>query len=119
MNIGVVFVSTGGNKMMRALRSLRRMEPGLKVYISMDTSAKSWYPDPPMSEFEKLPNVIVRSNPNNCYVNGAMNAAMAWMAELGYDHVCMFHDDIIFSPFKEHQGDLSLWFSKVDTDPLL
>jgi len=119
MNIGVVFVSTGGNKMMRALRSLRRMEPDLTVYISMDTTAKSWYPYPPLSDFASQPNVIVRSNPNNCYVNGAMNAAMSWMAELGYDHVCMFHDDIIFSPFKEHQGDLSRWFAKVETDPLL
>jgi len=119
MNIGVVFVSTGGNKMMRALRSLRRMEPELTVHISMDTQAKSWYSDPPLSEFERLPNVIVRDSRNNCYVNGAMNAAMQWMKDLGYDHACMFHDDIIFSPFADHKGDLSRWFDCVAENPVL
>src|SRR5262252_108881 len=119
MNIGVVFVSTGGNKMMRALRSLRRMEPDLTVHISMDTEAKSWYPDPPLTAFASLPNVIVRSIRNDCYVNGAMNRAMAWMQELGYDYVCMFHDDIIFSPFAEHKLDLSRWFQAVEETPIL
>jgi hypothetical protein len=119
MNIGVVFVSTGGNKMMHALRSLRRMEPDLPVHISMDVSAKSWYPYPLLSEFESQPNVKVRCIENNCYVNGAMNAAMAWLAELGYSHVCMFHDDIIFSPFADHRGDLSHWFTEAEKHPLL
>jgi hypothetical protein len=119
MNIGIVFVSTGGNKMIRALRSLRRMEPDVTVHISMDAAARSFYPHPPLSDFESQPNVVVRVIENNCYVNGAMNAAMLWMAELGYSHVAMFHDDIIFSPFMEHRGDLTKWFGKVAEHPLL
>ena len=101
MKTGVVFTSTGGNKMIRAIRSLRRMEPDITVHICFDVKARSWYPSPPMSEFEKLPNVAIKCIPDNrFYVNGIMNKAMAWMKELGYDHVAMFHDDIIFSPFK-------------------
>jgi hypothetical protein len=119
VRLGIVFVSTGGNKMMRALRSLRRMEPDLPVNILLDTRAKSWYPTPTFEAFASLPNVEVRASNNTCYVNGAMNAAMAWMAELGCTHACMFHDDIIFSPFSEHRGDLSRWFKRVEEDPLL
>lgn len=118
MNIGVVFVSTGGEKMLRAIRSLRRMEPDIPIHISMDVGAKSFYPSPPLSAFA-LPNVTVHPITNDCYVNGAMNAAMGWMRDLGYSHAAMFHDDIIFSPFAEHHGDLSRWFDRVAADPLL
>jgi hypothetical protein len=121
MKIGIVFVSTGGNKTMRAIRSLRRMEPeSLTIHICMDVDAKSWYSSPAVDEFERLPNVVVRRvHGNKFYVNGIMNHAMAWMKELGYDHVCMLHDDIIFSPFKDHAGDLSHWFKMVEVNPLL
>src|SRR5215469_14276639 len=119
MDIGVVFVSTGGNKMLRALRSLRRMEPTLPVYISLDIGAKSWYPDPPYSVFEQLDNVTVKPIHNDCYVNGAMNAAMSWMKDLGYQYACLFHDDIIFSPFADHRGNLTHWFDQLSVDPIL
>jgi hypothetical protein len=119
MNIGIVFVSTGGNKMLRALRSFRRMEPSLPVHITLDTRAKSWYPSPPLSTFESLPNVKVRDIENHCYVNGAMNAAMGWMRDLGYSHACLFHDDIIFSPFPDHHENISYWLERASSDPLL
>jgi len=120
MRTGVVFISTGGNKMIRAYRSFRRMEPDLTVHLFIDVGARSYYHSPPMSEFEKLPNTaILCTITNRFYVNGAMNQAMEWMKGLGYDHVCMFHDDIIFSPFEEHRRDLSKWFEKIQEDPLL
>lgn len=119
MNVGIVFVSTGGEKMLRALRSFRRMEPSLPVHITLDTRAKSFYPSPPLDHFASLPNVLVRDIENRCYVNGAMNAAMSWMRDLGYSHACLFHDDIIFSPFPSHAGDLSRWLEHIPADPLL
>lgn len=121
-NIGVCFVGTGGNKMVRALRSFRRSEPSLPVHIVFDTSTNSWARNSqvyPASLFENESNVLVRCIANSAYVNGAYNQAMRWLNELGYTHACMFHDDTIFSPLPEHVGHISEWLKRVDTDPEL
>lgn len=101
MNPGVVFVSTGGEKMVRALRSLRRVEPDLPVHIVMDLSSRTWGKNsqsPALSWFEAQPSTLVRGVTNTAYINGALNAGMRWMEELGHSHGCLFHDDVIFSP---------------------
>ena len=86
VNVGVVFVGTGGNKMVRALRSFERAEPTLPVHIVFDTSTNSWGRNRvhyPSNYFESQPNVLVRCISNSGYVNGAFNQALAWLEELG------------------------------------
>jgi hypothetical protein len=118
--VGVVFVGTGGNKMVRALRSFRRTEPDLPVHIVFDTSTNTWlknYESPPITYFESQPNVLVRGISNSGYINGAFNQAVRWIADLGYSHVCALHDDTVFSPLPENRYHLSEWFPRLDTDP--
>jgi hypothetical protein len=121
MNIGVCFVGTGGNKMVRALRSFQRAEPDLPIHIVFDTSTNSWarnVQSHPASSFEQ-DNVKVRCITNTGYVQGAFNAGIRWLAELGYSHACMFHDDTVFSPLPENLGHVSEWFMRLDNDPEL
>jgi len=119
LNIGVCFVGTGGYKMVRALRSFRKAEPDLPVHIIFDTSTNSWARNAqmlPASWFESQPNVKVRCIQNYAYVNGAFNAALRWLDELGYPIACLFHDDVVFSPLEENKGDVSSWFARIETD---
>lgn len=118
MNAGVVFVSTGGYKMMRALRSFRRGEPTLPVHIAIGTGSRVWERNDaavPSSEFERQPNVMVRHTSSNGYINGYFNEAIKWMRELGYSHVCCLHDDTVFSPLPENEHWLSTqWMPNTD-----
>jgi len=112
-SVGLVFASTGGNKMVRALRSLRRTEPELPVHIIFDTSSKTWNKNketPTLEWFERQPNVKIECIENKALINGCLNAAVHWMGRLGYDYACLFHDDVVFSPLPEHQGHISKWF---------
>jgi hypothetical protein len=122
MKIGIVFVSTGGKKMMRALRSFRRTEPEVPVHIAFATSSKVWprnnYEFPSLL-FEREPNVQIRLISSTGWINGCFNEAIKWMRELGYDSACLFHDDIVFSPLPEHRHHVTEWFSRIETDPEL
>src|SRR5208282_6616548 len=120
MSVGVAFVSTGGSKVARALRSLRRTEPSLPVHIVFNTSANSWARNAethPPATFEREPNVLVRCITNSGYVNGSFNAAVRWLQDLGYSHACVLQDDTIFSPLAEHRFHLSEWFPRIESDP--
>jgi len=67
-NIGVVFASTGGNKIVRALRSFHRMEPELSVHIIFDTSSNTWKADKGhqmLTWFDQQPNVKTRCIENS------------------------------------------------------
>jgi hypothetical protein len=122
LNIGVCFVGTGGNKMVRALRSFRRVEPTLPVHIIFDTSTNSWKRNVQTLDhgwFENQPNVQVRHIENSACVNGAFNKGISWLRDLGYDCACMFHDDIVFSSLPENRGHISEWFERIETDPAL
>jgi hypothetical protein len=122
LNVGVAFVGTGGYKMVRALRSFRRAEPDLPVHVVFDTSTNSWQRNVQMVRaewFAAQPNVKVRCITNDAYVNGAFNAGIRWLADLGYPIVCMFHDDVVFSPLPENRGHVTEWFGRLDTDPEL
>jgi len=122
MSVGVVFVSTGGNKMMRALRSLRRTEPRLPVHIAFSTSSKVWPRNNaqlPYTSFESEPNVLTRLISSPGWINGCFNESIKWMRELGYTHACTIHDDVVFSPLAEHYHHLSKWFSRLESDPEL
>lgn len=120
MKLGLVFVSTGGNKMVRALRSLRIGEPSLPVHIILVTSTRSWEKSRdavPASYFESQQNVTVRQISTGAYINGSFNEAMKWMKELGYTHACSIHDDVIFSPLPENASHLSEWFTRIEQEP--
>src|SRR6266576_840609 len=121
MSVGISFISTGGHKMVRALRSLRRAEPNLPVYIVLDTSSMTWKSDRDNnpSLFQRQPNVQVRTIQNNAHINGALNKAVEWMKELKYDYVCLFHDDIVFSSLEEHRGHISEWLKRLESDSRL
>lgn len=118
MKTAIAFASTGGQKMVRALRSLRRTEPELPVHIILDISSKTWKENsnPSPEYFEQQPNVKLKCVHNVAYINGALNAGMRWIAELGYDYGCLFHDDVIFSPLLAHQGHLSEWFKRLESE---
>lgn len=104
MNIGVVFASTGGEKMARALRSFRRSEPTFPVHIVLDVASNTWKDNPgiPPEWFVQQPGVALRCFESEFYLNGTFNEAVRWMRELGYEYVCLFHDDVIFSPLINH-----------------
>lgn len=122
MSVGVVFVSTGGNKMVRALRSFRRTEPDLPVHIALATSSKVWPANEaqvPTEYFVREPNVKVLHTYSTGWINGCFNEAIRWMAQLGYSHVCCLHDDTIFSSLPENSLHLSEWLARTEADPLL
>jgi hypothetical protein len=122
VKIGVVFVSTGGNKMTRALRSFRRTEPDVPVHIAFATSSRVWESNSaqvPVSTFESQPNVLVRLIHSTAWINGCFNLAISWMRELGYDSACIFHDDIIFSPLPSHLHHITGWFDRIEREPEL
>jgi len=120
MSVGVVFVSTGGNKIARALRSFRRTEPDLPVHIAFATSSKVWPANEvqvPTEYFVRQPNVKVLHTYSTGWINGCFNEAINWMRQLGHSHVCCLHDDTIFSPLPENVGDLSKWLAYAESSP--
>jgi hypothetical protein len=120
MPVGVVFISTGGGKMARALRSFRRMEPTLPVHIVFDTSCNSWMrnreeisPD----WFAAQLNVKVLHIYSTGWINGSFNEAIRWMQQLGHSHACCLHDDTVFSSLPENSGDISKWLAYAESSP--
>lgn len=115
MSTGLVFVTTGGSKMVRALRSFRRTEPDLPVHIAMATSSKVWEGNNsavPSSYFESQPNVQLRHVSTSGYINGSFNEAIKWMRELGHSHACTIQDDVVFSPLPKNRYHISSWFDR-------
>jgi hypothetical protein len=104
---GVVIASTGGTKLTRTLRSLRRMEPDLAPHVVLDVSSNTWRQDPHCNIPNDVPLLRIE---NRAHINGTLNAAMAWMATQGFSHAALFHDDLVFSPLPQHRGSLSRWF---------
>lgn len=116
MSVGLVFASTGGYKAMRAVHSLRRMEPNQRIHILLDTTTNTWKSsDIPAEAFKVVADDVRCLRVNHGFVNGGLNAAIAWMQSLGHSHACLLHDDLVFSPLAEHRNSLSRWFD----DPLL
>src|SRR5882724_10171534 len=119
LKIGIAFVSTGGYKMVRALRSFRLVEPDLTAHVLFNVSSNSWKKNSqmlPASWFEQQSNTQVRCVENSAFVNGSFNKAIAWLKELGYDCACVFHDDIIFSPLRENRRHISKWLKMLESD---
>jgi len=111
--VGIVFASTGGNKLIRAVRSFRRIEPNYPcVHVAVDVSSNSWrQTEIPMQQMEDETGAVIRYIATRAHINGCLNEAMRFMEEEGYSHACLFHDDIVFSPFPEHRGSVSKWFT--------
>ena len=115
MKIGTVFASTGGNKLARSIRSFHRMEPQLNLHVVFDVGSNSWQQrnHGTTQWVEARHYVKTRYFPaNRAHINGTLNEGMRWMAELGFDHVLLLHDDLIFSPLWRHRHALSKWFDK-------
>lgn len=122
MSVGVVFVSTGGNKMARALRSFRIGEPDIPVHITFATSSKVWErnrAEVSPEWFAVQPNVKVLQIFTDGWINGCFNEAIRWMGQLGYSRACCLHDDTVFSPLPENHLHLSEWFAASERDPTL
>ena len=120
-NVGVVFASTGGNKLVRTIRSFRKAEPDLPIHVVIDVESRTWRSSVDSKDILDYlfaqPNVKVdtyRDNTNH-WINGTLNAAMGWMKEIGYSHACLFHDDLVFSPLKENRYHVSEWFKRLVT----
>lgn len=121
IRVGVVFASTGGNKISRALRSLRRMEPDLPLHVCFDVQSKTWEESGGSPDLSDIPNVLTSSYESNSnrWINGTLNAAMRWMRALNYTHACLLHDDVVFSPLLSSRHSLSEWFARIRTTPRL
>lgn len=122
MRFGVVFASTGGIKMARALRSLRRAEPDLQIHIVLDVASRTFKKSKEQHSFLdgiSEENVHVMGFTNQFHINGCLNQGMRWMRDSGCEYACGFHDDVIFSPLPEHRGFLSRCFETVLADERL
>lgn len=110
VKVGVVFASTGGHKLVRAVKTFRAIEPGLPVHVTLDVGTRSYQMlgEPGFGELDCL---IHRFHSSNS-VNGGLNEATRLMRDMGFDAVCLFHDDIIFSPLPEHRHSVSCWFDQ-------
>src|SRR5271167_586116 len=109
--IGVVFATTGGTKILRAVRSLKKMEPDIKPNVVVDVNSATWRDGGcwVLPELERIANV--RQLENKFHINGALNEGMKWMKENGCEYGCLFHDDIVFPPFSHYLKNLSSWFA--------
>jgi len=122
MRVGVVFASTGGFKILRAIRSLRKTEPDFPIHVVWDVDSGTWRNGGGSAiadQVQSMPNVHTRQFHNTKHINGTLNEGMRWMRELGYEYVCLLHDDIIFSPLSENMHHLTYWFDRMDQDPKL
>jgi len=43
VSVGVVFASTGGNKIVRAVRTFQAMEPDLPIHVTMAINSSTYY----------------------------------------------------------------------------
>jgi hypothetical protein len=111
-SVGVAFVTTGGEKIGRAVRSFRRMEPELPIHVAVDTSSNTWNTNPRLPGVDGT-NTFVREFKNKFHINGTLNHAMLWMKNLKHTHVCLFHDDLIFSPLPENREYISHWAERI------
>lgn len=118
ISVGTAFITTGGEKIIRAIRSLRRTEPYLEIHVVVDTSSSTWIygGSSALRTLQSMPMVKVKLVENKHHINGALNQAMRWLCTEGYNYGCLFHDDVIFTPFKEHQHHLSVWFDILTYD---
>ena len=122
MRLGVVFASTGGPKILRAIRSFRKMEPDLPVHVVFDIDSNTWkdkgYKALTVLEegfSEKFVGIKVFClQGNKAHINGTLNQGMKWLRELGYSHVGLFHDDLIFSPLLENQFYISKCIQRME-----
>ena len=75
--VGVVIASTGGNKLLRCVRSLRKMEPDLDIYCMLDTSAVTYHMlSTPLEELAEIKGVYTTSlGAHLGFVNGGLNKA--------------------------------------------
>jgi len=122
MKVGFAIGSTGGNKLGRTVRTLSQMEPEYPIHVVLDVASKTWKnsglsPSLDWLEYDKKTTVLVRPFENSAHINGTLNECMRWLQELGYTHVCLFHDDLVFSPLPEHVGSISKWFDSFLLDP--
>ena len=119
MSVGVVFASTGGNKAVRAVRTFQAMEPDLPIHVTMAINSSTYYSLNRAHErqLEGL-GAQVRPIDNPAFVNGCLNDGVKWMRELGHEHACLLHDDLVFSPLPEHRGSLSEWFPTAASESL-
>lgn len=109
-----VFASTGGKRIINAVRSFRKMEPHIPVYVMFDISSKSWNNgggDAVRDWLYSAPHGLIGygMTENDKHINGVLNAGMRQAEKLGYSHVVLFHDDLVFSPLPEHRGSLAFW----------
>jgi hypothetical protein len=114
--VGVCFASTGGFKLVRCLKTFIAMEPGFdKYHVAIDASSRSWREaghvvfDDLMAPEAVEGGVVLKCFANGAHINGILNSAMAWLAEEGYSHVALFHDDLVFPPNVE--GNVSRWLT--------
>ena len=110
--VGVVIASTGGNKLLRCVRSLRKMEPKIEIYIQLDQSTVTYHMlATPMEALRNIPDTrFMELGVNKGYVNGGLNKAIEWVKNMEYDYACLFQDDLIFSPLEEHRHSISQYF---------
>jgi predicted CxxxxCH...CXXCH cytochrome family protein len=114
MSIGTVFVSTGGTKVMRALRSLKRLDPDMPIYVQLDVSTNAWKRTSiPVETIAGQCSAVSVIHSNGVHVNGAFNQAVQWMKTLGHSHACLLHDDLVFSPLPENRNYYSRTYEQV------
>lgn len=105
MSVGTVFVSTGGTKVLRALRSLRRLDPDMPIHVQLDLSTNSWKGSTiPIESIAAQCASVSATHSNGVHVNGAFNSAVRWMKSLGHSHAALFHDDLVFSPLPDNRN---------------
>jgi hypothetical protein len=110
MNTGVVFATTGGSTIIRAVRSFKQSHPDIDVHVIIDVSSNTWSKTDQSSILSWLNNnnINIKLVENKFYINGILNKGIEWMQELGYSHACIFHDDVVFSPLENNH--ISKWF---------
>jgi len=116
MNTGVVFATTGGSTILRAVRSFRNSHPNIDVHVIIDISSNTWNKTDQSSILSWLSNnnINIKLVENKFYINGILNKGIEWMEELKYSHACIFHDDVVFSPLEKYH--ISKWFDTVEND---
>ena len=118
MTTGVCFASTGGNKIVRAVRSFQRMEPSVPVHVTLATTTATFrnlHTADHRCALDRM-GVQVKLIDSWGFVNGGLNEATRWMRDIGYDVVCLLHDDLVFSSLPEHRYSLSQWFTPPSAD---
>jgi len=113
VSVGVAFASTGGFKIIRAVRSFHLQEPSLPVHVVIDASSNTWKSERFRTPLVDYSYVQSREVDNYSHINGTLNHAVRWMGELGYTHAALFHDDLIFSPLARNRNYLTSWINRL------